>query len=386
MKKITYLLAIATLAFTACQKQPIGTLYKAPVVVVAPPPSDTAITLSASDYALLPSSVYSSKTQTFDNATDAQNYIPAILNAKFATASNGSNALVTYTQSALYFKQAGDSLSTSVAYTLTHDDYLALKSNTFGDLDFSLAQMLSFMNEDTSVYQTSVKSQLALVTFTPFPSALTPPPPYSYVKLAPKKWIQAYTIQPAQYASVGLGTHNQFTSSNDANLSLMLSALLKADLTIQDTIKAGDIKYISYAYFGSDSKAYQKVRPLQYDGNNYVAPKTSTASLNFVKQSGSWGFAAPLPSINYALTPADITLISSNSAYPGAGNLGQYKDFDSAWSIVYMNEAIIQCLLVDFPTPQTNTLYKVTFNNYSSPAPNPSSFIWDGTKWVPQQQ
>jgi len=381
MKKTTYLIAFAALAFTACQKQPIGTQYKVPA-----PATDMTVTLAAADYALLPSTVYSSKTLTFDNATDAENNIPTILNSKYATAADGSTALVTYTQSALYFKQAGDSLSTIVAYTLTHDDYLALKSNTFKDLDFSPTQLLAFMNEDTSVYQNSVKGQLALVTFTPFPTTLTPPPPYSYVKLAPKSWVQAYTIQPAEYAAVGLGAHNQFASSTtDANLSLMLGAILKTDLTIQDTIKAGDIKYISYAYFGSDSKAYQKVRPLQYDGSNYVAPKTSTASLNFIKKAGVWQFVQPLPVINYTLSAADITLIGNNAAYPGGANLLQYGDFDSAWTLAIMNTAIIQCLTVDFPAPQTQTLYKVTFKNYSSPAPDPSSFIWDGTKWVPQQ-
>ena len=87
------------------------------------------------------------------------------------------------------------------------------------------------------------------------------------------------------------------------------------------------------------------------------------------------------------LTKADIAIIGAGTAGTSSAraNLTQYGDFDSDWKTADMNAAVIECLLVDFPTPQTGTVYKVTFPNYSSTAPDPLSFTWSGTAWVAQQ-
>lgn len=198
----------------------------------------------------------------------------------------------------------------------------------------------------------------------------------------------AYTITPAEYASVGLGKYSQFSSANDAQLTSILSALVKTDITVQDTIKAGDIEFISYNYYGSDGKTYQKVTPLEYDGNNYIAPASSTGGpLNFIKKAGKWEFVQPLPIIAYTLTTADNTLIVNGAAGSATAksNLGQYGDFSSSWTLSDLNAAMIEVLTADFTTPETNTIYAVTFNNYNAVAPDPLKFIWDGTKWVAQQ-
>ena len=378
MKKIFYLMAFVAVTFTACQKQPIVPLYPAVSSV-----QTYNITLASSDYALLPSTVYASKSFSFNNAADAQNYIPTILNAKYPSkvAADNSTAAVTYTQSAPTFKLT-DSVYADVAYTLTAADYLLLPGNKY--TDFSLAQVLAWLPYK---YPTPVANQLALLTFTPYPATLTPPYSFLYLNGA---WKQIYTITPAQYTVYGLGKYNQFTSTNDATLPAMLGALLKTDLTVQDTVKAGDIEYVSFNYYGADKGTYQRVIPLEYNGSSYVAPTTSVAApLNFIKKSGAWQYVQPLPVIPYTLTAADIKLIAASTVAPSGQltNLGSYGDFESAWTTAQLDAAMILVLTADFKTPATNTNYKVTYSAYSGGADVPTSllFQWSGTAWVAQQ-
>jgi len=374
MKKAFYLLALVAVAFTACQKQPV---IPEPVKVIAP--TDLAITLAPADYALLPSSNYASKTLTFDNASDASDGIPIILNSKYPSSGNGSTAVVTYTQSALYFKPAADSVYSDVAYTLTPADYLLLPGNKY--TDFSIAQVIQWLPYK---YPTPVNNELRVLTFTPYPATLTPPYSFLYLNGA---WKQIYTITPGEYTAVGLGKYDQFTSANDLQLPLMLSALLKTDLTVQDTVKAGDVEYISFNYYGSDKGTYQRVIPLQYDGSNYVTPKTSTALLNFVKKSGTWLFVTPLPVINYTLTTADTKLIAASNIGTTAlrANLGTYGDFETSWAKTDLQAAFILCLKADFATPAINTIYRVHYNLYSGGDVDTTlNFEWDGTQWIAQ--
>jgi hypothetical protein len=121
MKKIYYLFAFGILTLTACQKEPA--LHS----VLPSEEKSLTITLQKSDYAYITG--YPSSTLTIDDITDAQKYIPEILNAEYANLDNGSTAAVTYTQSALYFVPAADSLYSDVAYTLTASDYLLLPGN-----------------------------------------------------------------------------------------------------------------------------------------------------------------------------------------------------------------------------------------------------------------
>jgi hypothetical protein len=387
MKKIYYLFAFVALAFTACQKEPVlqSTTPLASKLTLN-------ITLQQSDYAELASG-YPKTSFTIDDLSDANYYIPQILNAEYLAAANGSTAKVTYTTSALYFK-VKDSLLSDVSYTLTHNDYLLLTGNTY--TDFSPAQMLQWMNEDTSVYQTSVKGQEAVVTFTPYPATLTPPVPYTYVKTGLKGWQQAYMIQPAQYTTLGDGKYNQITpSTTDAVLAGDFAYFLKNDITIMDTVKKNDIIYVSFNYYvAANTKAvpptpaydYQRIIPLQYDGNNFVAPYNEPAAgiATFVKANGTWKAE---PVVAYTLQPADYTAIENGTAGTASAraNLKSYGDFDYEWTIPYMDAAIIEILPTAIPSPQINTLYQVTFSNYDSPATSPLSFTWSGTAWVAQQ-
>ena len=380
MKKIYYILAFAALAFASCQKEPalLTSTHSVPTTKQA-----LTITLTATDYAKI-SSGYPKSTLSFDDLADANKYIPQILNSEYYTPANGSTAAVTYTQSSLYFVPAADSLYSDLTYTLTHADYLLLTGNKYAD--FSAAQMLEWMDEDTSVYKNSVKGQLAIVTFTPYPATLTPPVPYSYVKVGSKNWQQAYMIQPAQYASVGEGKYDQFSTSNsESSLVTTFNAFLKNDISIVDTVKKGDIEYISFNYYGSDGNTYQRVKPLQYDGSNFVSPYTTIATATFVKENGAW---VPLPIITHTLSAADVTLIANSSFGTSSQrtDLGKYGDF-SSWSSADLNSAMTLVLTTDYPNPATNTDYDLIYLNYTGgvDVPTTLAYQWSGTAWVLQQ-
>src|ERR1700756_5261229 len=274
MKKIYYLLAFATLAFSACQKEP--TLHQITVVPVIPVKENLTITLQPADYQSLASG-YPKSTMTIDDNTDAALYVPQILNKEYSNLADGSTAIVTYTQSALYFKPAADSLYSDVYYQLSNADYLLLPGNKY--TDFSLAQTLAWLPYK---YTSPVNNQLALINFTPYPSTLTPPPPYSFLYYQ-GAWKQIYTIQPAQYTQAGVGKYDQFTTSNsESSLVSTFNFFLKNDLTIMDTVKKNDIIFVSFDYYAS-STAYQRVKPLEYDGNNFVAPYTMPATISLTK-------------------------------------------------------------------------------------------------------
>jgi len=386
MKKIYYLLAFVALAFSACQKEPA--LHQ--ITVIPPLKQTLAITLQSSDYQSL-SSGYPKSTLTIDNNTDAGIYVPQILNKEYSNVADGSTATVTYTQSALYFKPATDSLYNDVYYSLTAADYTLLPGNTYAD--FSVAQTLSWLPYK---YTTPVKNQLALIKFTPYPTTLSPAPPYSFLYYN-GKWQTIYTIQPAQYTQAGVGEYNQFTTSNsESSLVAMFNYFLKNDLTIIDTVKKNDIVFVSFDYYDSGSKnAYQRVKPLQFDGNNFVAPYTTTATINLVKTSGSWGVATAAPGVNHTLNAADETLIANSSIGGSAlatyrGYVSKYGDFDvgtGQWTTTLLNQAFILVLQTDYPTPQQNIPYNVTFNEYINSADVATTFTyqWNGTTWIPGQ-
>ncbi len=372
MKKIYYLLAFSVLALSACQKEPALHSY------LPTERKDLTITLQASDYAHVTG--YPSSTKTIDDDADAQKYIPMILNAEYSTIDDGSTAAVTYQKSALYFKPAADSLYSDVYYSLTSADYLLLPNNKY--TDFSLSQALAWLPYK---YTSPVNNQLVLLNFTPYPATLTPPYSYLYYNGA---WKMIYTITPAEYAVVGLGKYNQFTSSNDATLTQTLGALVKTDINVQDTVKKGDIVFVSFNYYGSDKNTYQRVQPLEYDGNNYVAPQQSTGTVNFIKKGGTWTFVQPLPVVNYTLTSADdATIAASNFGTASLrSNLSSYGDFETSWAKADLQGAFILCLTKDITSPVTNTIYRVHYPLYSggSDVDSTLDFMWNGTAWVAQ--
>jgi hypothetical protein len=336
------------------------------------------LTLQPADYQLLTG--YPATTFTIDNDSQAETDIPVILNSEYANLDNGSTAVVTYAKSALYFKLS-DSSYNDVAYTLTSADYKLLPGNKY--TDFSIAQVLQWLPYK---FPTPANNELKLLTFTPYPATLTPPYSFLYTNGA---WQQIYTITPAEYTELGLGKYDQFGTANDAKLPQYLGALLKSDITVQDTISKGDIEYVSFNYYSSSDSTYQRVVPLVYDGSNYTAPMATTSTLNFIKTGGKWIFVQPLPVISYTLDAADITLIANSTVGTSSErtNLSSYGDFESSWTTPDLDAAMILVLTADFTSPKQNTNYEVTYKAYvgGSDVNTVLIFQWNGTKWVAQQ-
>jgi len=381
MKKIYYLLLLLPLAFTACQKQPI---------VPVPALTKTAtlsFTLAAADYQLLPATAYPHTSLSFNTTADADSYIPTILNAKeSAQLNNGSTAAVTYTLAApAQTVVLADSVFKDVSYTLTNADYLLLPGNKY--TDFTIAQMLSWLPYK---YTTPVANQLAVLTFNYYNSTTTVQT-FSFLYLN-GAWQQIYQVTPAQYTAFGRGAYNQFTTADAASLPADFNALLKADVAVAATAAYGQTEYVSFNYYvsGKTGGTYQRVMPLTFDGTNWVNPLTPTqATGNFLKTNGTWAPVVVAPSISYTLTTADTKLIAASTVGTAAErtNLGSYGDFESSWTTADLDSAMILVLTADFPKPQVNILYKVTYLAYvnSADVPTVLSFIYNGTAWVAQQ-
>ena len=381
MKKIYYLFALLPLAFTACQKQPNllpATYTKA-----------MNLTLAQSDYQLLPSTDYPHSTFTFDNVTDANTYIPIILNSRDPQLGNGSTAKVTYTNSAPYLKLT-DSLFADVAYTMTAADYTASASVTGTTYkDYSAAQVLLYL---TYKYPTPVKNQLSLLTYTYYQSGATPSAGVtetdSFLFLN-GAWQKIYTLSAAQYTTLGRGSYDEILSTDAASLPSYFNTLLKADPTVAATAQVGNIEYVSYKYYASGT--YQRVLPLIFDGNNWVTTATTTNTLAFVKSNGTW---IADPTVYYTLGKADFTLIGASSigTATGRSNYAQYGDFNTSVSSQYywlpadIQKAIVLVLTTDFPKPKINVNYNVTYLLYVSgnDVTTVVTYKNNGTAWVQQ--
>jgi hypothetical protein len=384
MRKINYLLAFVALAFTACQKEPA--LHSVAQIPADATQQTLTLTLQSTDYKELPSSNYASTSFSFKNGTDAQNGIAAILKAEYPSAANKSTAAVTYSQSPNSFTVA-DSVIKDDSYTLTAADYLLLPGNKY--TDFTVAQLLQWLPYKFPA-ATTPNNTLKLITWTIYPASTSPVMPYSFL-YTDGAWREIYTIQPAQYTLLGLGKYDEFTTAN-TNMPQTLGALVNADVTVTDTIKTGDIVYVSYNYYVSATADYQRVQPLEYNGSTFVQPYSYPVTVNFAKTNGTWAYIQPLPVIAHTLTAADITLIAGSGTATGAAstvltNLGSYSDFESAWTPAELDLAFILVLKADYTTPVTNTNYEVTYNAYigGGDVPTTYSFQWNGTIWVAQQ-
>jgi hypothetical protein len=365
MKKIYYVIAALAIAFTACQKQPnlIPTTYT----------KSMTFTLAASDLSFLPSADYNSTSSSFYSLTDAYTYIPKILSAKEPQLDNGSKATVTFNISSAASVTVADSSAYDVAYTVTSADYFAVTGNHYGD--FSSSDVLNFLPYK---YPTPKANQLVVLTYVLYTgSDNTVTNSFLYINGA---WMKIYMVSPAQYAAVGDGAYDNFSSGEQSNLPGYFNAFLKADISIADTAKAKDVEYISYQIYAGST--YQKVYTLEFDGNNWVPPFIATGTIAFLKTGGAW---VANQTVYYTLTTADTKLIAASTIGTASerSNLGKYGDF-SSWPATDLNAAMILVLTTDFPTPKLNTDYVVTYLNYTggSDVPTQLTFQNNGTAWV----
>jgi hypothetical protein len=361
MKKIYYLLAALTVLFTACQKQPNLAPAGAPFTV------KMNLTLAASDYQLLPSSDYPSKTLSFDSLGDANTFIPVILTARDPQLGNGSTANVTFNLATPPIK-APD--STSATYTLMGSDY----TDGYGDIEAS--GIPAFLK---SKFPSPQANQLEILTYELYASGTDTRVTNSFL-YTHGVWKQIYQVSPAQYTQAGEGKYDQFESSD--NLVGDFNYFLKNDFSIADTAKAGDVEYVSYNYYASGN--FEKVLALTFDGNNWGL-STSQATLPFIKANGVWTSNA---TVYYTLSNADCTLISQTTTIPLSatelGYVGKYDDFDSSWTTADLDTAMILILTTRFPTPKPNINYVVSYESYQggSDVLTQLTFQYNGTAWV----
>jgi hypothetical protein len=357
MKKIFYLLALFSMAFTACQKQP----------VIAPATYTKAmtITLATTDYKLLPSTAYPYKSFNFNSAADANTYIPQILNAKEPQLGNGSTAIVTFTVAPSSIA-IPDSTNANTAYTLTAADYTLLPGNKF--TDFSTAQILSWLPYK---YLTPVPNQLAVLSYTYFESGATSnsgvPATDAFLYLN-GAWQKIYHVSSAQYASVGRGNNNWFIASDissSATIPSYINTFLKSDPVVTATAKTGDVKYVNYRYLTT----YQKVLALTYNGTNWVTNATQS-TLSFLKNNGTW---IADPTVYLTLSSADYSYIGTTNAGTTAAraNVAQFKDFNISattdatyWSDSDLNNAFVALLAYKYTSPIKDQVFNVTYAVY----------------------
>jgi len=375
MKKIYYLFMWMTVAVAFISCKPLGKTYNA--LDGMPKATKTlTYTLQAADYGLLPSTDPAKNALAFTSVANANADIPIILNSKFFDYPDGSNGSIGYTNTAISIKLP-DSLYANIFYTPTTADYFSI---TVKYTDFSTAQAIAFL---TAKFPTAAPNQLVVLNYTYYESGVTPNSGvpntiHSYLFLN-GAWVKIYTISPAQYASANRGTLNRFIAADNANLPAIFNAFLKNDITIADTVRTGDVIYVSYNYYASND--YQRVMALTYNGTNWTTSPVTVNTLTFVKSNGAW---IPDPTVYYTLTKNDTKLIAASAIGTAAQrtNLGQYGDF-SGWADVDLQSAMILVLTTDFPNPKVNVNYKVTFLVYSGKdIPTVFTFQYNGTAWV----
>lgn len=364
MKKIFNLLSVIAVAisFTACH--PLDNTYKElgdlPSPEIAPSVVTTSVTLSAADYGLLPTTNYAKTSFYFKTLDDAKTSIPVILAAKYPRYADKSSVIVTYANVPTTIKVA-DSSFVNVSYTVQPTDY------TF--TNFSAAQVLTFLGVK---YPTPVANQLAVLTFNFFENgANTNAVTQSFLYLN-NAWTRIYHVSAAQYASVGKGGNNNNFAAADATLiPSYLNTFLKADPSVSVTAKVGDVRYVSYKYYGgSTANTFQRVQPLTYDGTNWVTTPQPAAPLAFAKNNGTW---VADNTVNYTLTPADhvtLTTYTFGSAAARA-NLASFKSVDlrttssTSWTSAEIANAVAEFAKNTYKTPEQNQIFNLSYYGYT---------------------
>lgn len=406
MKKIYYLIAFMAIVagFSACN--PMNETYKQLDASPTPNPKTLTYTLTSTDYGL----GGSTKLGYFTSVADANTNIPKILNAKFVYGyDNGSNANITYSSSLGNITQP-DSVYADLKYTLVNNaDYLLLPGNKFAD--FSVAQILSWL---PNKYPNPAANEQHILTWIFYPTIpSTSPLIYPGISLANTvsgtttttmatgsfayingAWVQNYFITNAQYAAVGRGQYNQFTSADDATLVAQLNGILKTDAGVMANAKVGSTQYVSFNYYSAAKVTSQRILTLVYDGSNWTHTP-ATATLGFVKANGVW---VQDPTVYYTAVQKDWTYIGTlapsalaNATTDAIANYAKYGDFTTSstsqyyWSPAQIDAAMIAILKYEFPSPKVGIPYHINYLLYTGSAVSASStFKFDGTNWIKQ--
>lgn len=350
MKKyLIYLIALITTAIAACN-----------------PMKDTMNDLNL-DGQPYKKTVNLTLTTNYSSVDDANTKIATTLNASYAHLGDGSNANVTYNSVAPAIKPA-DSLLANIAYTVTDVDYAATNGTTYKN--FSAAKVLEFLG---TKYPTPVDKQVVVLSYTFYDSNKTTSAGVAVVETflyLNNNWIKAYQVSQSQYIAAGKFTVYNFSSGDEASLNGYFNTFLKNDATVSATAVAGDVRYVSFAYFAS-SKTYQRIRTLTYDGTNW-GTKAFPRTLSFIKKSGKW---IPDPTVYYTLVKADYTSLGTSTAgnATNRANVAQYASFNisatngTQWTAAEIADALIYILNAKYPNAAVDPTinYVVTYYEYS---------------------
>ncbi|WP_316809820.1 hypothetical protein [Pedobacter heparinus] len=364
-KNILYLVAFISMIFTACNplKDEINNLK---------PNTDTktmALTV----------------TTNYSSAAAANTGIVATLNKDYAQMPNGTKANVVYNAIPAQIKPA-DSLLKKITYIVTDADYAATNGNAFKN--FSAINVLKFLG---TKYPVAVDKQLAVLSYVYFESGATSSAGVAVVEtfiFLNNEWIKAYQVSQAQYISAGKLTVFNFGAADEANLTGFFNTFLKSDASVAAKAKAGDIKYVSFAYFAS-SNTYQRIKALIFDGVNWGTKAIPSAPLAFLKKNGTW---IPDPTVYYTLIRADYNTIGASTVGTAAAraNLAQFGSFDVSggannWPDADINAGLIVILNVKYasaPVDET-VLYKITYALFRGAGPTGTkSFAKTATGFV----
>lgn len=369
-KNILYLAALISVIFAACNP------LKDEINNLKPVAADKTLTIS---------------TTTLYGTADAANIgIAAMLNKDYPQMPDGTKANVTYGFKTNTIKPA-DSVYANIQYTVTANDYTTgapvvgnFSTNaTTGIITifntYSVAQAAAFLEWKYPQATTPAYKQV-LLTYQFFQSNATPSAGVTVTEaflLLPNGWQKIYLVSPAQYAALGRGINNGFTSADVANLPSYFNTMLKSDPTIVSP-KAGDVRYVSYKYMQSGTIVHQKIYALSYDGTGNWVPALTLA---FLKQKGKW---IPDPTIYYTLVRADYNTIGSSNAGTPAGrtNLTTFGSFDvtggpNNWTESQIADGVIVILNAKYPSAAADPAvpYKVTYALFRGATPTGSQFF-----------
>lgn len=317
-------------------------------------------------------------TTAYTTVDAANTGISKTLNSTYPQLADGSVALVTYNSTSVLpaqFKPADSILSGTTQYKVVDADYAAINNNA--NKNFTTAKAIQFL--DTK-FPVKVANQLIVLNYVYYESGATTtsgvPATDTYIYLN-GAWVKTYTVSQAQYIALGKLSLFNFGSADEPNLVSYFNTLLKADASVSSRAKAGDIKYVSFTYYISNTKENsQRVKVLVFDGVNWAYKAISaTNTLQFLKKKGTW---IPDPTVYYTLVKADWTIVGNSDAGTPAGraNYAQFGSFDftggaNSWTDAQINDALIAVLNAKYPTaPVDPTVsYNLTFAYYKGPKP-----------------
>jgi len=359
-KNILYLAALISVIFAACNP------LKDEINNLKPVAADKTLTIST--------------TALYGTADAANIGIAAMLNKDYPQMPDGTKANVTYGFKTNTIKPA-DSVYANIQYTVTTNDYTdaaaAVGNGSFKT--YSVAQAAAFL-EWKYPQATTPAFKLVLLTYQFFQSNATPSAGVTVTEaflLQQNGWQKIYLVSPAQYAALGRGINNGFTSADVTNLPSYFNTMLKSDPNIVSP-KAGDVRYVTYKYMQSGTIVHQKVYALSYDATGNWVPALTLA---FLKQKGKW---IPDPTIYYTLVRADYNTIGNSNAGTPAGrtNLTTFGSFDvtggaNNWTESQIADGVIVILNAKYPSAAADPAvpYKVTYALFRGATPTGSQFF-----------